>query len=171
MNRRDFMRLVDKTMREAAKDTVDIDLVKIARAFKADLTQGVRQQKWPMAPLSPRWLAKKKKHGLDVRKVIASERYLQGIRERKLPQAEMGWAVEPSPNRVQKYTWQKNQPKITYVQLAQILEGGSEKRGIPPRPHWKPCIDEYVARRAQYGTQVQQAFAKRFDRALLRALP
>jgi hypothetical protein len=167
-----FFKVLVQGVEEAVKDTAAIECRRIALDFKDDLISAVRQQKYPMQELSDRWKKKKQKEKLDPRMLIASGKYLQNIRIRKMRQTrgQQGWVVEPTPFRVKKYKFQKEAPKITYQKLAAIHEFGYPKLNIPARPHWTPTIEDYQARGQQIRKEVQAAFAKRFDRFVVRRM-
>ena len=169
MTQGEFVKMMIKGVEEAVKDTAQNEVRRLATSFKTDLTDAVRQQRYPMQELSDRWKQKKEKEGLDKRKLIASQKYLPNIRVRKIARkGQTGWVVEPTPFRVQKYKFQKKAPKITYQQLATIHEYGWMKLNIPPRPHWFPTIDRYQMQGEQLSKQVQDAFAKRLARYVAR---
>jgi phage gpG-like protein len=166
MDEAKFFKMLQRGIDEAAKQTVANELRRLAFDFKDDLTQAVRQKRYSMQDLSDRWKKKKKKEGLDPRKLIASGKYLENIRVEKY--RNTGWKVEPTPFRVKKYKFQKEAPKITYQKLAAIHEFGYPKANIPARPHWIPTIEQYQAQAGRIGKQVQDTFAKRLDRFVIR---
>jgi hypothetical protein len=166
----DFFERLEKASKQALEETARVELGAIAVRFRDDLEKAVREQRYPMPDLSKAWLNKKRRHNLDLRKLIASGEYLRGIKARRFD--KMSWIVEPSDARVKKYKFQKKQPKITYKKLAEVHEYGLKneegKQVIKPRPHWTPTIDKYKKDSRRLGKEVQAAFARRLNRRMRR---
>lgn len=132
---------LSNVFRHQPVDILKGTLKQVAHEFKRDLKQRIREQdfgndigerKWP--PLNPQYLKWKKAQGLDERMLIATGRYLKSI-----------WVMKRYYGR--NLSWQIGVRKqihgpsgLPYPVLARILEYGSKKRRIPPRPHWRPTL-------------------------------
>jgi hypothetical protein len=104
----------------------------LAVYISQELKTRIRKQSFAHRPLSRRYVEYKKKAKLDPRILIASGNYVNAIsaRKRKL-RGDLVWTVGV-PDTIH------GPSGMSYTQLARILEFGSAKRGIPPRPHWRP---------------------------------
>ena len=154
---------LEKAALEAWNDVVDQDGRQIANLFKDDLQKLVRAQSEPWPPLSPKYLQRKIKLGMDQRMLIASGNYLKKIRALR---AGVGrWVVEP-PDTIMEPTKLNPKPKFTYRQLAVVLESGSMTRNIPPRPHWDPMAEKYKGRTSEFERSLQKSFNRRLQKKL-----
>lgn len=127
-----FVSLFEKSVIEMARE----DTKGLATWMRDEVKSRVYNQTFDHAPLSKRYLAWKKKKGLDQRVLIATNDYIRLIDV--VPTASSvktkettTWAVGP-PEGI-------HQPSgLRYKDLARILEFGSKKANVPPRPHWRP---------------------------------
>lgn len=159
---------IEREMKKAYAETVDVELRAIANGFRQDLISGVEQGRYDLAPLSTRWLRKKKKHGLDLRILIASHEALRNIRVRQWARSEGdGFTVEPTRERVKPYKFQKHS-KLTYFDLFDIHENG--KGNNPARPVWGITYMRTQAKMDQLISGLERAFARRCERKLKRLM-
>lgn len=115
-----------------ARSILSKELEKLADEIKLALLR----QTLDLAPLSPKYLAWKKRKGLDHRILIATGHYVSSIKvKRKNNQWEVGVPDGFHPT-----------AGMTYEKLARIHEYGSKKMHIPARPHWRPTIAKFQAR-------------------------
>lgn len=166
-----FQTLFRRLEREALKayrETVDIELRSYAMQFRRDLVTSVEQQRDPLEPLSPRWLAKKKRHGLDQRILIASNEMLRNVRVVPLPRGHEldGFVVEPTRVRVKPYKFQKGKSTLTYWDLWAIHEGGTDQ--IPARPVWGFNAKRVASRMSIIKRDIARAYEKRLRRRMQR---
>ena len=116
--------------------------------------------------LSPRWLARKAAKGADSRTMIATGHYVSQIRvfRRKTKEGFVLRVGFHPTARVRDLDG--NTGKITLNLAARVLEHGSQKMGIPPRPHWEPHLK--LMRREAPAVRVQ--IARRVAREVRKAL-
>jgi hypothetical protein len=116
--------------------------------------------------LSPRWLARKAAKGADSRTMIATGHYISQIRVfRKKTKGGFQLRVGFHPSaRVRDLDG--NTGNITLDRVARVLEHGSQKMGIPPRPHWEPHLK--LMRREAPAVRVQ--IARRIAREVRKSL-
>ena len=67
----------------ACPEACDAAAEAIANDYLTRVTEGIRSQSFPMAPLSPAWAARKARMGYDSRTLIATGNYLQSFAVRK----------------------------------------------------------------------------------------
>lgn len=127
---------------------VSIARTKIKRAA-TDFANSVKMAFWQQRykttwqPLSERYMAYKKKKGLDLRTLIATGTYVRSIeaRPRRYRGVIVSYEVGP-PRGI-------HQPSgLTYRKLARLHEYGSRAANIPPRPIWNPAWQEFMKRKA-----------------------
>lgn len=140
-----------------------------ADSFRNDLTTAIRSQKYYWVPLNKKYLERKRKAGLDLRKLIATTNYMKEIRVKlnkvSLKDLKISYEVSPPRTRIKPSKLNKN-PKITYEKLARIHEYGTSR--IPARPHWRPATAEFKARAPALGKNLQRVFLERLDRRMAR---
>jgi hypothetical protein len=105
----------------------------IANDYLARVTDGVRMQMFPMAPLTPAWSARKARMGYDSRTLIATGNYLQSFAVRKVGTGQ--FTVESD------------------ARLYKFHEFGT--RNMPARPHVGPARDG--VKRSQVGRRAFHA--------------
>lgn len=90
--------------------------------------------------LSPRWLARKAAKDADSRTMIATGHYIAQIKVfRRDLQDGVQFRVGFHPS-VRARDLDGKTQDITLNRVARVLEHGSHKMGIPPRPHWEPHL-------------------------------
>jgi hypothetical protein len=99
------------------------------------------QSDWP--PLSPNYARHKALHGLDPRMLIATGAYVHSIVPRR--NGPNSYTVAPSEEPL---TDSKGRPTgYTLTDLGAWLEFGTLNpdgtQKMPPRPHWRPVLDDY----------------------------
>lgn len=117
-----------------------------AMEFARQVRGIIRKQSYAWKPLSERWLRYKRKHGLDKRVHMATRTYVKSIKAtaRRRGGKIVSWGVTAGkPNQI-------HEPSgFTFKKLARILEFGSKRMRIPPRPHWRPAWSAYVRKDAK----------------------
>jgi hypothetical protein len=97
-----------------------------AERVMRQLKDRIYKQRFQFAALSTRYLTYKRKRGLSTRTFIATRAYVRNIRIRKV--GEFWYVMLPNKKHPES--------KLTFVEIAQILEFGSIHNNIPPRPLW-----------------------------------
>ena len=94
------------------------------------------------------WYAKKKARlELDGRKLIASGDYIRGIEVFKGKQASgVYYMVRPEDRLHVPVPGLSGTKPIMLKRLARVLEFGSAKHKVPPRPHWRPVLRAIMGR-------------------------
>ena len=116
--------------------------------------------------LSPRWLARKAAKGADSRTMIATGHYVSQIKVfRQVKQGNVQFRVGFQPA-VRARDLDGNTQEITLNRVARVLEHGSQKMNIPPRPHWEPHLK--LMRKEAPAVRVQ--IARKIKRELRKAL-
>lgn len=143
LEKRSFKRVRNfvSVFRTQVDQVVDEEMEESANSL-ADLVKSVLlRQAYTWKPLSERYLAWKKREGLDLRTLIATKTYVQSIRAvpRKRKGEIVSWGVGPGhPN-------EKHGPSgLRLHDLARLLEYGT--RRMPARPHWRPAWSAFVRR-------------------------
>lgn len=104
------------------------------------------RQPFNHTPLRPWYAAAKARFGLDGRFLLATGDYIRGIEVFKGKQASgIYYMVRPAsrehvPSEVSSTT------PIMLAKLARVLEFGSAKHRVPPRPHWRPVLRAVLGR-------------------------
>lgn len=108
-----------------------------ARGLRDELKDAIRNQEFDWEPLSPAYLRKKEREGLDERIYIAHGDYLNSIVVRRKPiKDKIVFTVGVTSGR--------HYSGFTYVVLARIHEFGSRKANIPARPLWRPIWSRWA---------------------------
>lgn len=99
------------------------------------MVENILGQKYDHAPLSPDYVKRKQKAGLDTRTLIATGQYVRSIKVWRVGVPGRGgrWVVGIPAGLKHKGVDGKGQ--LDMNKLARILEFGTEN--IPPRPHWR----------------------------------
>jgi len=109
----------------------------IAEELRDDIIENIERQNFTHTILSEKYLAQKKKKGLDERILIASKQYLDSFLVQRIQTSKDGviYVVtvkdEVHPD-----------SELTYRKLARIHEFGTQK--IPARPHWRPTWSKFL---------------------------
>lgn len=90
----------------------------IAKSTAAIVKKVIEEQNFKRVPLTPGYIARKKRQGLDPRVLIATKQYLKSYRHYRV--APRNWAVTCD------------------LQKMNRLEFGTGR--MPKRPHWEPVI-------------------------------
>lgn len=117
------------------------EIRKISFDFSLYVKQIIYTQKYKWVPLSDRYLASKKRRGLDDRILIATKEYIQSIkpRPRKRDGRVTTWVVGPGHHKT------KHSSGVPMHQLGRWLEFGTSR--MPARPHWRPAWSAFVRSR------------------------
>lgn len=97
-----------------------------AERIMKQLKDRIHKQRFQFTALSTKYLNYKRSKGLSTRTFIATGAYVRNIRVRKVGQ---NWYVTLPRTR-------HKASKLTFIEIAQILEFGSIHNNIPPRPLW-----------------------------------
>lgn len=117
--------------------------------------------------LSPRWLARKAAKGADDRTMIATGHYIAQIRVfRKTVGKSLRFRVGFHPT-VHARNLDGQTVPATLDLVARVLEHGSQKMRIPPRPHWEP----HLKLMRTESTKVRMTTAKRIVKAVRASVP
>lgn len=133
--KKDFKLIADIIEREFLNAS-RAELRQYAELFRTELQRTIRRQLRRWIRLSPDYAEYKKKHGLDSRILIATGRYVESIfvEMTSVGKKEVVYTVT-----VPDEPHDPDEPNsINLKLLARVLEYGSVKRNIPPRPHWRP---------------------------------
>lgn len=102
----------------------------IAKEVEVKLKENVRNQLLDLKDLSPEYLARKRKEGLDTRTLIATGDYIESLRV---------FDIQKSKGKLTIYVGASNEDKhysgLSVGELALIIEEGTFN--IPPRPHFR----------------------------------
>lgn len=117
--------------------------------------------------LSPRWLARKAAKGADDRTMIATGHYIAQIRVfRKTVGKSLRFRVGFHPS-VRARNLDGQTVPATLDLVARVLEHGSQKMRIPPRPHWEP----HLKLMQKEAVKVRLTTARRIVKAIKTAVP
>lgn len=151
---------IEKALR-IATERLEKDTTAFAMQEKQGFIQRIKDQKFPSFkkyPLSPKYLAKKKKAGADLRTMIASKHYVQSIklfRSRKDGDLKLRIGFAPY---AKAWTMTGEKTKIPLSVVIRANELGSAASNLPPRAHWGPYRRE-IKKRA---VKMRKKFAKQF---------
>jgi hypothetical protein len=166
------------------------ELYNSARRLCRDLKDAIYKQRFGHHALNAAYLASKKRAGLDTRILIATRDYVRSIHVVKgTPIGQISKRNKKIGN-VKKLLQETgkdflgdnvayivtvpdgiHKPSgLPYAFLARILEFGSEKRNIPPRPHWLPIWKIFMSKdRKKLPSRVKRKFLKELDIAIQRS--
>ena len=137
--KKEALLLANKVNEQFAKDTLK------------EIKETVRKQKFKWKKLSPEYLAKKKREGLDTRIYLATRDYInKGIEYRK----KDGFIFVGPKEGTHKPSG------LTYKQLARILEWGTWDGRIPARPLWRPVASKMLAKKKIYRKMYNEGIEK-----------
>jgi hypothetical protein len=129
-------------------------LVHLARDLASEVRFAVKHQVYEWIPLTEKYKRYKKRNNLDPRILIATGEYIRNISVA----IHMDGTVEIGV-KDKKHT----ASGISLKLLARILEYGSQKAKIPPRPHWRPTISKFRSRIKQ----TKKIIAKEMNKKIL----
>lgn len=138
--------MIGALARTYAEEAMD----ELSEEFYEHLGKNIEAQTLRMAPLSPAYLAWKRRMGLDTRILVATTDYLRALSTHvpvkiadsyqpkdKWPQGAKTWTVGPPEG--------THRPSgLSYEDLARRLEYGVVEAKLPPRPHWRPTFSLMV---------------------------
>jgi hypothetical protein len=146
------MRLLATTIRKTVNDTMIGAVGDWTEGQKDDFVVKIENQAFPDfreifypesgTNLSPRYLRRKRKAGVDLRTMVATGNYKDSIRVwRKLGKGRRGatWRVGFHPKKLAR-DFKNQQLDILLSQVAMIQEFGSVKNSLPARKHWRPHL-------------------------------
>lgn len=147
------------TLRNAVRQRLAAQLgrveVKIAPSRKGYLKpdEGEEYKPFNHLPLQPFTLAEKRELGQDERILIATGEYLNSIRvvkrvRMRAKENVVSYVVYVPKTIHGRKGWRGEPPRPTLPlrTIGLIHEFGSMRAGIPPRPHWRPVIEEIKQR-------------------------
>lgn len=111
--------------------------------------------------LSQRYANWKAKHELDGRMLLATGEYTEAIEVYRGEQTKGGVYYMV---RLKQGTHEPS--GLTYNVLARVLELGSGRHNIPPRPHWKPTVRDIVLRFEQEAETIRAQALREALRAI-----
>ena len=167
----DFFRKLEDAIRDSWVEMATQQGAQIADAYKTELTTAIRGQKYFLPPLNKQYLERKRKLGLDLRKLIATGEYIKAIRVKlngvNLKDLKITYEVSPPRTRIKPSKLNpRPSAKMTYEKLARIHEYGTRK--IPARPHWRPTTAAFQAKAPGYSKAMQKVFLEKIDRKMAR---
>jgi len=158
----DLTKQVHRALKEEWDRLKEQEGKKLAREFKNDLRTRIKLQAFTSwVPLSPEYKKRKEKLGLDPRTLMARGDYVNSIRIRRT--TENTYVVDV-PQTVKHYSG------LTYKELAAVHEYGSKKAHIPARPHWRPTIRRYQARKRELEKAMQEKLVQRVEKRVKASL-
>lgn len=114
-------------------------------------------------PLNPSYLAWKRATGLDPRTLIATKKYVQAI---GVVDNEFGTRIGLiRKSRMDKRG--KSTVRLDYAKLQRWLEFGNKT--MPPRPHWRPMMRLWRAKRAEYALRLKTKIGVKLAAQLAKA--
>lgn len=117
------------------------------------LKDNAYNQRLKLLPLSPKYIQWKRRQGLSTRILISTGEYVRSIQLKKVGNV---WRVLVPPDLIHSGS------DISMEELARVLEFGSVKRNISPRPLWALTHAQAV--------REYPKFAKEFARKLLSSM-
>lgn len=168
------LRSILKKVATVARDVAEVETLAFASAARRSFVGRIQDQDFPSfrvvfypesgTNLSPRWLARKEAKGADPRTMIATGHYVSQIRLfRRTTKAGVTFRVGFHP-RARARDLDGNTQKATLNLVARVLEHGSQKMRIPPRPHWEPhsklLAKQAVAARVRIAKKVVKAIRR-----------
>jgi len=132
---RNFVSIFRNQVENMAEDEMEEAAKEVATMVRSI----IYRQAYKWKPLSKRYLAWKKRKGLDHRILIATKSYIQSIRAipRRRDEEVVSWGVGPGHhNEIHKPSG------LRLHTLGRMLEFGTKK--MPARPHWRPAWSAYV---------------------------
>lgn len=126
----------------------------LANEFIDGLKEKITEQSFPHTPLSPAYLASKRRKGLDQRVLIATQEYISSFVAERVDDANEAGSIK---FRCGVRDGIHSTSGMTYARLAKIHEYG--KGNVPPRPHWRPQGLEYRLRGHEIARQMRHRIA------------
>jgi len=137
---------------------------RMALKLAGDLRSQIYQQGIDMAPLSPRYLRRKIRLGLDDRILIATGTYVNNIRVRKDERGR--YVVSPGSR-----TEVNGVPLDT---LASWLEFGTRNDDgsvrMPARPHWRPVWNNFLEKQPEWRKEIVKKVSPELAREIRKAI-
>jgi len=147
---RDFTNAILSAFKEAWPAIVQQEGDRLSQEFIDRVKQVIDQQEQSWPPLNPRYLARKIRRGRDPRMLVSAGAYKESFEKSRIGGNNgdvTTWRMAPSSSRHQ-------ESGLTFAQLGMVHEYGSPARRIPPRPHWRPVLQEFEGKKAEIETQL-----------------
>lgn len=139
--------------RSAIVEGAKLGLRQAALKVEARLVLHVQKQDLPWKPLSPAYKRYKQKKGLSTQILIATSTLLNSITSEV-----RGGGTSAFVGVLRKTAKKKGQDQVL---IGQVMEFGSKKRNIPPRPLFKPTLEESTQEIGDtVAENIKQAIAK-----------
>ena len=151
-------------LKKLTKKAVQAGIVKakkklefIAQSFLIRIKEVIEGQKYNWVPLKDAYKKQKIKQQLDPRILIRTGEYVESIYIEKTEvkpdeDSPEGLILSFSIRLPDK---EHEESGINLQLLARIMEYGSFKRNIPPRPHWRPVIEEFILAEELYSREIE----------------
>lgn len=165
-----------KSAHEVAYEVLSAEADKLARMVKEEIQS--QPPAWP--PLNEAYKRWKEKVGLNTDMLRATDAYFNAIAVQEIRNERGQFASAAAISDTTQFTIRVGVPytehpgldeeeagndekKITYLELAEILEYGTES--IPPRPHWMPTYRRWKAQHARsIKARIKSLVVRRFAR-------
>lgn len=126
----------------------------VALEMAKEMRESLYRNRFKKPPLTADYLRWKVEHGLDPRILIATKKYVKAI---KVKTTQYGAKVGIARGfRID------NGVRLEYWKLQRWLEYGTKRKlpngkivRTPPRPHWRPQMRAWKAKRASYGLRIK----------------
>lgn len=169
-------RAIKKSAHEIAYDVLSAEADKLARMVKEEIQ--AQPPAWP--PLNEQYKRWKEKVGLNTDMLRATDAYYNAIAVQEIRNEKGQFAAASSIGDTTHFSIrvgvpytehpglddegsQDDKKNITYLELAEILEYGTES--IPPRPHWMPSYRRWKSQHARsIKARIKSLVVRRFAR-------
>lgn len=161
-------------MVKVGHEIAEVEMAAFAEAEKNRFQQRIRRQNFPafhQIPLSKLRLDQKAALGLDLRVMIATSHYVNSIkvRRRRFLNGTVQYHIGFHPSTRARNPDGSLAP-ITLEEVARVQEYGSHAANVPPRPHWRPHLQEMAGRAMVVHRRIAAQAARRVNQLLKRGL-
>ena len=150
--------LIDKVLAGSPAPPASVVVKRPPRISSSRILTADRKP-FTLVPLSPRYVKEKARKGEDGRTLVATGDYLNGIEVRKAVVGGAGvvWGVGLAAR--------NHEPSgLPLLTIAKILERGSAKASVPPRPHWTPTRRIVLRKLREAGPDIRAVALRRLLR-------
>ena len=155
-------RVISDILQESLDDVPEDFSRRMAESFAGRVRDAILSQLYHWAPLSPPYVAFKKRKKLDPRTLYATGAYVNSIRARKQAGKTSRWVVGPSPTGFAR-------PNVSFKTLGVWLEFGTRYEDqsvkMPARPHFRPVWEKFLRERRDLIASMQLEIAYRIRKA------
>jgi len=155
-------RYVAKVAREAGMKAAREFLLELGGSFLFRLQEAILRQDLDLAALSKPYVEFKKRADLDPRTLIATGEYVESIEIQERMRGENYMVVVTVPDR------EHETSGVNLQLLARVLEYGSVKNNIPPRPHWRAIKEMFLLQEDMISRRAEEKIAREVREAIKR---